>query len=471
MDAVGQELRRIPDKIVFVHGTFAARLPHQGANWWQLGSKFSQLVQKALAGLAVPSEEVFHWTGQNSDVFRVFDSVTLLDRLRRENEKGYFHVIAHSHGGMVLLHALMLAVEQGITLDNLRSWITVGTPFIFYKARIGRVVRHHFIPTLVALMVSSLLAIWWQHSWFAVSTFALGTLAATFTYLWYLAKSSSKRLRNLEQDTIRQYGSRWFGVRSQHDEAIALLKTALRLRTPVAPGWNDHPWWSYSQTGATGVPGRIPRRVWSRRGPSQEDPAFFVHPNEWLRRTLSPSTGWRMHAFGWIMQNMFFWPLEVILSVARFGYNTFLLNCLNRAAASVARSRLLGDDSPYFAAVGVADVPSQGQALRAAELPREVDEELLQQANANAAAMLTELRCSYISQLVLAPSTPILSAPTNVSQDPAGALVHCLYFEIESCQALIAAAVQRVCGGEITSTYQQWAKQAEAATLKVTEAQ
>jgi hypothetical protein len=119
---------RIPHSIVLVHGTYAQRLSDQGDAWWQLGSKFSERVRKALKGLGIPSDECFHWSGENSDAFRVFDSSLLLERLRRENDKGPFHVVAHSHGGMVLWHALMLSVERQISLNNLQSWMTVGTP-------------------------------------------------------------------------------------------------------------------------------------------------------------------------------------------------------------------------------------------------------------------------------------------------------------------------------------------------------
>lgn len=468
MEAADLELR-LRDNVVFVHGTFAGRLSDRGSAWWQLESKFSQFVRKELQGLAVPSEEAFHWTGENSDVFRVFDSAPLLERLRRENEKGPFHVVAHSHGGMVLWQALMLAVERQIPLGNLRSWITVGTPFIFYEARIGRVARHHLMPMLIGLIFPCLLVFHRYKSWLVAWLFALGTLAIFSIRVLYFVKSSSKRLRCLEKETMRQFGSLWLGVRSKHDEAIALLKTALLLRTPVTPAWNDYPRWSYSRIGATHVHGRIPRRVWRRRGPSNEDPAFFLHPNEWLRRKEVPSSGWRMHAREWMLYNMFFWPLDLVLTLARLGYNRLLVDFLNGAAASVARSRLLGDDAPYFVAVSVRDVPSRGEALSAAELPREVDEALVQQANASAIGVLTDIRRNYISQLVLMQSGSILAAWPSASSDLTGALVHRLYFEVESCQKLIAATLRHVCGGDVSRKHEEWTKQTHTATLKMIE--
>ncbi|WP_315803022.1 hypothetical protein [Bradyrhizobium sp. SZCCHNS3002] len=469
MESASPEVRT-PDRILFIHGTFAGRLPDQGDAWWQLGSKFSQLVTKVLRGLAIPSEEAFHWTGENSDVFRVFDAALLLERLRRENERGPFCVIAHSHGGMVLWHALMLSVERQIPLDNLRSWMTVGTPFIFYEARIGRVARHHLMAALIALFFSCLLAFHWYKSWLAVGLFALGELAAFSTCVLYLAVSSSRRLRSLEKETTQRLGSRWLGVRSKHDEAIALLRTALLLRTPIMPAWEDYPRWSYSQTGATEIPGRIPQQVWKRRGPSKEHPAFFLHPNKWLLKKQVRISGWRMHAREWVLRNILFWPFDMGLSLIRFGYNEFLANLLNGAAASAARSRLLGDDAPYFVAASVTDVPSRVQGLSSAELPREVDDELVRQANANATGLLADLRRNYISQLVLMHPGSILALPPSVSSDLTSTLVHCLYFEVESCQRLIAGALRHVFGGDVSRIQKDWTKQAHAATLKMTDA-
>jgi hypothetical protein len=426
-------------------------------------------MQQVLHGLAIPSDEAFHWTGENSDIFRVFDSALLFERLRRENEKGPFHVIAHSHGGMVLWHALMLAVERQIPLDNLRSWTTVGTPFIFYEATVKCVARCYLMPALVALTFACMLGLQLYGSWLAVSLFGLGISVIFFTCVLYLANSSSKRLRRLEEETIQRLGSRWLGVRSKHDEAIALLKMALSLRTPIMPIWNDHPPWSYSQIGATNVPGRIPQRVWRRRGPSNEDPAFSVHANKWLRGKQVPISGWRMHARGWVLENILFWPFEIVLSLMRFGYNDFLVHILNGAAATIAKTRLLGDDAPYFVAACVADVPSRGQGLSAAELPREVEDDLLRQANAHATMMLADVRYNYISQLVLMPSAAVFALSPNATSDPTGALVHCLYFEVGSCQRLIAAALRHACGSKVSSIHADWAKRAHAATVKMTE--
>jgi hypothetical protein len=175
-----------------------------------------------------------------------------------------------------------------------------------------------------------------------------------------------------------------------------------------------------------------------------------------------------MHAKGWLLNGVLFWPIDMVLSLIRFGYNEVLVDILNGTAATIAKARLLGDDAPYFAAACVTDVPSRGQGLSAAELPREVDEALLKQANAHTKNMLTDVRYNYISQLVLMPSAAILALSPKATSDPTGALVHCLYFEVESCQQLIAAAIRHVCGSNVGRIHEDWTKQAHAATLKMT---
>jgi hypothetical protein len=45
-----------------------------------------------------------------------------------------YHIVAHSHGGSVVWHGLVESKRRGIDLSGLRSWTTVGTPFLKYSA-------------------------------------------------------------------------------------------------------------------------------------------------------------------------------------------------------------------------------------------------------------------------------------------------------------------------------------------------
>jgi hypothetical protein len=92
--------------ILLVHGTFARE------SAWALPEK-SSFVRMLLAKLLVqPQIERFEWTGHNSPRARQYAAKILQDRLRQlvsTGAGGPLIVIAHSHGGSILLEALLQA--------------------------------------------------------------------------------------------------------------------------------------------------------------------------------------------------------------------------------------------------------------------------------------------------------------------------------------------------------------------------
>ena len=80
--------------------------------------------------------EVFRWSGENSERARIKAGRKLLAHLESLEAKGQgYHLVGHSHGGSVIWHTLQLATSQRKSLDHLRSWATVGTPFLHYRTR------------------------------------------------------------------------------------------------------------------------------------------------------------------------------------------------------------------------------------------------------------------------------------------------------------------------------------------------
>ena len=55
--------------------------------------------------------------------------------LELEAEGRGYHLIGHSHGGSVIWHTLCRARLQQKDLTCLRSWSTVGTPFLQHRTR------------------------------------------------------------------------------------------------------------------------------------------------------------------------------------------------------------------------------------------------------------------------------------------------------------------------------------------------
>jgi hypothetical protein len=114
-------------RIALVHGTFA-----RGASWTQEGS----LLRSTLAGkLDLPvAFSVFEWTGNNDHGSRLAAAQELQSFMRgliRDNPLDLHFVIAHSHGGNIILHAL----KDNQIRENISGVITMGTPFISCESR------------------------------------------------------------------------------------------------------------------------------------------------------------------------------------------------------------------------------------------------------------------------------------------------------------------------------------------------
>lgn len=124
--------------VICVHGTFAGSEEDTGTRWWQSGSPFSKRLASHLPGSVrlANRREIFHWSGENSERARSRAAVDLFRTMKSMEESGKeFHLVGHSHGGSVIWHALKQATLQRQCLDGLRSWTTVGTPFLQHRSR------------------------------------------------------------------------------------------------------------------------------------------------------------------------------------------------------------------------------------------------------------------------------------------------------------------------------------------------
>lgn len=128
------------EKLILVHGTFANRNSDEGTSWWQLGSTTTEgLLDRLPADVEFPKHgELFHWSGENSERERIKAAADLLEHLRQLEAKGtHYHLVGHSHGGSVIWHALRQSVLERRPLAALRSWATVGTPFLHLRSKGG----------------------------------------------------------------------------------------------------------------------------------------------------------------------------------------------------------------------------------------------------------------------------------------------------------------------------------------------
>ncbi len=140
---------------IMVHGTFSAADEDEGDRWWQSASDFAQRLQSLLpASVRVAKEgEVFHWSGANSERARSKAAANLLRHLHKLEEQGHdYHLIGHSHGGSVIWNALQFSVLVKRPLKGLRSWTTVGTPFLQHRGQ-GTLSIKNLISLIIGLIL------------------------------------------------------------------------------------------------------------------------------------------------------------------------------------------------------------------------------------------------------------------------------------------------------------------------------
>jgi hypothetical protein len=134
----GQDSRPL---VITVHGTFAHDVGDDGEQWWQRGSLFTSVLAERLAEKGFPDVALqpFHWSGLNSDQARLRAAAALAGTIATTKRNGRpVAVLAHSHGGNVLMEALV----QRRTRRPLAAALTLGTPFFTRRLKP--------LPTLIA---------------------------------------------------------------------------------------------------------------------------------------------------------------------------------------------------------------------------------------------------------------------------------------------------------------------------------
>jgi hypothetical protein len=261
----GEELAR-PEIVILVHGTGAAEPDPVKPKWWETHSDYTRDLRECLGpGYDVgetPESEPFKWSGANSERDRRRAGRRLLSRLQRlEREGRSYHLVGHSHGGSVIWHMLWQSMGN---LNGLKSWTTVGTPFLeFAPIWTGSTT---FISFLVAVVFMSypmaLTLIAAQERKIVLrdgntAGIVMAVLLCAFLVMLCLGLAYvsiqwlGRRLnlffqRWLENRAKSRYGGRWFALWHPEDEPIAGLNASLISPITFVPrvaGPNSRRFW------------------------------------------------------------------------------------------------------------------------------------------------------------------------------------------------------------------------------------
>lgn len=395
--------------IVFVHGTFANHDSDNGELWWQIGSEFNGKLGAALdANAAGPFVFVpFHWSGLNDYVRRYEAGQQLYNQFSQWEEQGKkYHIICHSHGGTVLLHALEIGFiveshkkygfwgfgtkpETFTPLENLRTCLTIGTPFIHYfKPRLTRrplAVLEIAIYLLVVIGLTALTVTLVSASgpWFWLTLLAVFPALA---FLWFgLRGLKFVHIQHANPFLLKGYRTRFIALSHKLDEAINLLRSAKTSKLQSL---------------------RLPRAE------STLDPTL-IQERRLLIRLL----------FGWE---------ELTASF----YNWLLRPAANRIFRRMLLRRLYG--VPFLKRIKeISHAPPFGEHV-ASPLGEEVSEEIEAIAQARLSAFPPILR----EQLQAAASGEA-NDPMRVIQESSGTLIHTAYFDSQALVGRLADEIAR----------------------------
>ncbi|MET9758745.1 hypothetical protein ABZ016_06765 [Streptomyces sp. NPDC006372] len=511
--------------VILVHGTFAGDKDgsDSGNRWWQRGSDTWRWLERNLpAGTSLPQDgRLFHWSGANTQSARLaaaMDLLALLVELERQG-RGY-HLVGHSHGGSVIWEALLTChvlqrrgmlvdhlyyalVRRGVLpdeglnptvegsrfstrlyqdlsreleLDHLRSWTTVGTPFLCHLPEGGGVFRgwrHHAFSLAGAVSAEDAKAPRWT-TWLFSIVFAVnmlvGVALAVFAmagplwiFVWLASAMTALRITisfivrgeatravtiraKLARSAFERFSARWLGLYATTDEAITGLRS---LCPPHAP--------DYSSLYLAPTQRTRPRKT----AATWPEPPTLLRLNAPIKHVaLAPEV-----SFGY----GYYHPRTTLIDDIYGGVNRWIMPRINRFLAHRLLRSAQGCDIPYVDLVYVSPWPVPIDA-GAAGLPDRVDKALEKGAASHAGLLGLEVR-QLITRAAM--NGKGLSAVLADHQlDTAGKfMVHTSYFadpEIlqmicchiaDSCQSLQAVDTT---GAGISSDSRQWMIDARA---------
>jgi hypothetical protein len=232
--------------IVGVHGTFAAVPEDEGPRWWQEGASAVRLWFEETLRDRVVWDRAFHWSGKNKESDRLKAAKAVLARLDALRGWGGVHLIGHSHGGLVVWRALCLGKRRKVDLSHVKSWATVGTPFLHFAfdlaslnvvvVAIATTVGAYFAALAFSTLLPYRTALATSGSYLfeAAALATLTAVALAFFSLIGLGKTlyaawSSWRDSVAQVEAWKEHGAKWLGLWSDDDEAIRGLRRSREL--------------------------------------------------------------------------------------------------------------------------------------------------------------------------------------------------------------------------------------------------
>lgn len=248
--------RKKKEHIIFVHGTFAADESDTGQAWWQNGSAFYNYIKSNLGkqySVNCSNNKAFHWSGENTMLARRQGAQKLMKLLAGYDAKGEgYHLVGHSHGGSLIWTAISMStldfeknvirkkVKEINRLKGLKSFITVGSPFILFENRNKYLSRlrakywkffiasslFYFTPFIYVFLCTFGVTKW---------NFYLIPFYVIFMIIHFILTSICLNIKEIAREILGEtyaeilYAEKWHGLNCSKDEAFNSLNIAKEL--------------------------------------------------------------------------------------------------------------------------------------------------------------------------------------------------------------------------------------------------
>ncbi|MDI2077474.1 hypothetical protein [Bradyrhizobium sp. Mp27] len=256
------------ETVIIVHGTFAA--PRPGLSRWyhrcEGQSATGDFIAKLDAALqkrgsqarcwahCSQSDQSFFWSGENSWVARTRAAAELGQYvLKLRNDGWCCHILAHSHGGNVVLEALPQITRAPSSNGALGKIVTLGTPFMDTMSPIReRIARNQRLPIGLSWTALFSLVLWFaiaalagifeltpvdpdRFVLFTFSTFTISFLVPAFVFLILFSRSRTEPALNR---AYQMSPLNFVAIGSVMDEPWQLLHYIRNAPNPMAPQKN-----------------------------------------------------------------------------------------------------------------------------------------------------------------------------------------------------------------------------------------
>jgi hypothetical protein len=236
------------ETVIIVHGTWAAPNPAK-RRWYEpvddrpgdepFTAKLDAALQERGSAArcwahCTDGNPIFQWSGKNSWIDRTHAAVALVDYVAMLRKEGWrCHIVAHSHGGNVVVEALPQIAAPSPS-QPLGTIVTLGSPFMDTMSPILRRIRRwsRILNVISWILIASFAAVL---GFFAAGLDGIDSyFFASFAVLLLVALPVGEWIDRRRRTTAQGQPPLLFAMGSAKDEAWQILYHMRSMQNPLA---------------------------------------------------------------------------------------------------------------------------------------------------------------------------------------------------------------------------------------------